>query len=382
MVKIVAQKKSGSIDRDWAEICEDFDLDLNAETLRKAGVGIKLVDDAQLLNDPADGSISSLSKGYVERQKLRDLSRQVNTAYRGEARSQLLREEIAEAIKKLPKIDVGYVPMLDPEEDKSLVLALGDFHYGAEIEVKGLRGEIINRYDHTAFERRMHDLLAETVWIIQREGTGTVHVFLVGDLIDGMLRQSQLMRLEYGMVESTMRLSEYMAKWLSKLSEFADVRVYLCTGNHSEVRPLKSKNREFEDENLEKIILWYLEERLRDNGRVAFCGEARRMVLADVEGYSFLLLHGDGEKSIDQIAKDAINMYGEAIDFFVCGHKHKEQEYPMGMTDDGNSVIIRTPSICGVDKYAQSRGYGGKPGAIAMVIERDYGRRCVYPINL
>lgn len=54
----------------------------------------------------------------------------------------------------------------------------------------------------------------------------------------------------------------------------------------------------------------------------------------------------------------------------------------MGMTDDGNSVIIRTPSICGVDKYAQSRGYGGKPGAIAMVIERGYGRRCVYPINL
>lgn len=323
-MKTVAQKKNGSIDRDWAEICEDFGLDINAETLRKAGVGIKLADDAQLLNDPADGGISSASKGYVERQKLRDLSRQVNTAYRGEARSQLLREEIAEAIKKLPKIDVEYVPMLDPEEDKSLVLTLGDFHYGAEIEVKGLRGEVINCYDHTVFERRMRDLLAQAVSIVRREGTRTVHVFLVGDLIDGMLRQSQLMRLEYGMVESTMRLSEYMAKWLSKLSEFADVRVYLCTGNHSEVRPLKSKNREFEDENLEKVILWYLEERLRDNGRVTFCEEARRMVMTEVEGYSFLLLHGDGEKSIDQIAKDAVNMYGEAIDFFICGHKHKE----------------------------------------------------------
>lgn len=104
--------------------------------------------------------------------------------------------------------------------------------------------------------------------------------------------------------------------------------------------------------------------------------------MAEIEGYNFLLLHGDGEKNIDQIAKEAINMYNEPIDFFVCGHKHKEQEYPMGMTDSGNSIVIRVPSICGVDKYAQSRGYGGKPGAIAMVIEKDYGRRCLYPIQL
>ena len=190
------------------------------------------------------------------------------------------------------------------------------------------------------------------------------------------------MRLEYGMVESTIRLSEYLAQWLAQLSKYANVHVYAATGNHSEIRPLKSKNREFEDENLEKIIIWYLEERLRENDSIVFYGGAQKYVLTDIEGYSFLLMHGDGEKAIDQIAKDAVNMYSEPIDFFICGHKHKEQEFPMGSTDDGNSIIVRTPSICGVDKYAQSRGFGGKPGAIAMVIERDYGRRCVYPIYL
>jgi hypothetical protein len=143
-----------------------------------------------------------------------------------------------------------------------LVVALGDFHYGADIHVNGLLGEELNVYNHTVFEIRMATLLNELVWIIERENVGSVRVMLVGDLIDGMLRQSQLMRLEYGMVDSTIRLSEYLAWWLAELAEHAYVDVHATMGNHSEIRPLRSKNREFEEENLEKIILWYLKARL------------------------------------------------------------------------------------------------------------------------
>ncbi len=75
-------------------------------------------------------------------------------------------------------------------------------------------------------------------------------------------------------------------------------------------------------------------------------------------------------------------LYGEAIDYLICGHKHREQEYVSGYTDQGNSVVIRVPSVCGMDEYAQRLGYGGKPGALAMVLEAGYGRRCIYPISL
>lgn len=75
-------------------------------------------------------------------------------------------------------------------------------------------------------------------------------------------------------------------------------------------------------------------------------------------------------------------LYGQRIDYFVCAHKHRELEAVTGYTDDGNAVVIRIPSICGMDGYAQKLGYGGRPGALAMVIERGYGRRCVYPIAL
>lgn len=350
------------------------------DTLRKAGVGIKLAVDANMLGGGQD---NDLSGGYVERQKLRDLTRQVNKMYRTESRSELLRESVREAVASLPTIIALSAPWnAEYKDDRSLVVAVGDFHYGADINIQGLRGETINRYDHHVFEARMNALLSEIICIAEREEVRDLHIFLVGDLIDGMLRQSQLMRLEFGMVESTIRLSEYLAQWLSELAAYGVVHVYGATGNHSEVRPLKAKNREFEEENLEKIIFWYLEERLRELEHVHIHGEARRLVLASVQDYSFLLLHGDGEKDIGGLARDAVNLYSEPIDFFVCGHLHKEQEFPSGLTSDGNSVIIRTPSICGTDKYAQSRGFGGRPGAVAMIIQRGYGRRCVYPIRL
>ena len=62
----------------------------------------------------------------------------------------------------------------------------------------------------------------------------------------------------WGVVESCMRYAEYMARWVSSLALYADVEVYGVDGNHSEIRPLGSRRGEFENENLEKIILWHM----------------------------------------------------------------------------------------------------------------------------
>lgn len=383
MVSCIEQKKQGDVDLDWVEMCEAFDLGVNAETLRKAGVGIKLASDAGMLGV---STTEDISDGYIERQKLRDLTRQANVAFRSEARGELLRETIEDSIRRLAPIGApSYAPKASYNsrpERKSLVLSLGDFHYGAEIECKGLYDEILNRFNSDIFEMRMERLLDETVDIIKKENIYNIHVFLVGDLIDGILRQSQLMRLEYGIIDSTINLAEYMAVWLNTLSEYALIRVAAVTGNHSEIRPLKSKNREFEEENLERIILWYLKSRLANNPNISIDAECRRINMVDVEGFSFLLYHGDDSRSIEQVCRDSVNLYGKQIDFVVCGHYHKEELIRSGVTASGETVIIRTPSICGMDGYAQSKGYGGRPGAIASVIEEGYGRRCVYPINL
>lgn len=379
LISEILAKKRGRSDKDWADICNEFDLGLSPDTLRKAAVGVKLVKDLE--SEPV------FDPSRIDRIKRRDLVNMTNEAYRAESRSQLLRETVEEAIGKinytspLPEIKTEVCAGKYPS--RHLVLTLGDFHYGADIITRGLHGEILNQYDKDVFVRRLGQVRDEVIKIVWKEEIADLDIFLVGDLIDGILRTSQLMKLQYGIVDSTIQVSEALAQWIHSFHACGvNVAVHGCTGNHSEVRPLNAKARDFENENMERIIFWYLKSRLKEDENVTVDDDCERMKMVRVCGYTFLLLHGDGEKNITGIARDAVNLYRTPIDFFICGHLHKETEYPAGMMDSGGSIIIRTPSLCGMDKYAQSKGYGAVPGALAILMEEGYGRRCVYPIRL
>lgn len=336
------------------------------------GAGIRLAMEAGLLGGQMTRS---------EIQALRDLRREINEAYRAQDRSEALRAAVEEAAGKLPDIRICPAPLAASGE-RSLVVCVADCHYGAEWTIRGLRDEVINAYSPEIFEARMAELLSQLRHILEKEQTSHVALLLCGDALDGMLRASQLMQLRWGAVESCMRFAEYMARWVSALALYADVEVYGVDGNHSEIRPLGSRKGEFENENLEKIILWHMAERLRDVDTVKVDEWAGKRKLVKVQGYTILLAHDTDTRTLEEAAKQAMLLYNERIDFMICGHKHRERELVSGYTDSGNSVILRVPSICGMDDYAQRLGYGGQPGALAMVIERGYGRRCSYPIIL
>lgn len=282
----------------------------------------------------------------------------------------------------MPPISIGEHSPAFAIGKRTLVLCIADCHFGAEWIVRGLRGEILNRYNPEVFAERMDDLLLQMRDIIDRESISDVQLLLCGDSLDGMLRPSQLMKLRWGVIESCMRFSEHMAQWIAALSQYATVSVCGVDGNHTETRSLNSKRGDFPGENLEKVIFWFLAERLKDVPGVLVDSVTEQQKHLIVQGFSILLTHGTDIKSLENAAKQTMLLYGESIDYLICGHKHREQEYVSGYTDQGNAVVIRVPSLCGMDEYAQRLGYGGKPGALAMVLEAGYGRRCIYPISL
>ena len=282
----------------------------------------------------------------------------------------------------MPPISIAERSPIAPIGKRTLVLCVADCHYGADWIVRGLRGEILNRYNPEVFGERMDDLLAQVREIIVKENISDVQLLLCGDSLDGMLRNSQLMKLRWGVIESCMRFSEHMAQWIAALSQYATVSVCGVDGNHTETRTLNSKRGDFPGENLEKVIFWFLAERLKDVPGVLVDSITEQQKHLTVQGFSILLTHGTDIKSLENAAKQTMLLYGESIDYLICGHKHREQEYVSGYTDQGNAVVIRVPSLCGMDEYAQRLGYRGRPGALAMVLEAGYGRRCIYPISL
>lgn len=392
LVRLMLDKKSGGCDIDWRDIVQDFNLDCSPETLRKAGVGVKLAEDAGMdFLGNGDGTLTAMD-GYAERQKLYDLRRGVRKDLREYSRSELLRETIRDAIKGLPKIEIGTKTTICPlwgdiewdKTNKDLVVGIGDFHYGAEYTVEGLYGETLNQYNSEVFVRRMEQLISEIVNIAKMHSPQQITVMIVGDMLDGLLRASQISRLEFGVVDSAIKLSETMCQWLARLAEETSlpVRVYAVRGNHGEIRPLGTKAGQFPEENMERVVMHYIHERFSMNPYVLVQdNDAPLHRMVDICGYKFLLLHGQGD-DIEKIARDHQVLYNDRIDVFMVGHLHKSQTFAAGAYKSGNILIERVPSICGIDPYAQSKGYGSPAGATVILVEKGYGRRCVYPIVL
>lgn len=385
LIQEIKHKKNGASDKDWAEIRDAFDLDLSPDTLRKAAVGVMLTEGTNH-EAPCAPSEPNEMDGYTERQKLYDLRRDIRKDLREQSRSELLREMIRNAIRDLPalKLPDDFPPYVRPDVARDMTVGIGDFHFGAEYKVCGLYGEVINEYNHEVFERRLVQLLHELERIAEKETPTQMTIMIAGDMLDGLLRASQISRLEYGVVESTIELSEVLSTWIADLSYTLriPIRVYAVRGNHGEIRPLGSKAGQFPEENMERVVMHYLYARFHDNPYVTIeDGDAPLSRVVDIVGYKFLLIHGQGD-DIEKIARDHLTLYNNQIDVFMCGHLHKSQTFTAGMGPGGNVLIERVPSLCGIDPYAQSRGVGSPPGATVILMEEGYGRRCIYPIVL
>lgn len=383
LVQEILDKKAGLNDKDWGEIADDYDLAYNSETLRKAGVGVKLASDAGMSFQRKDQC--AIDTGYMERQKLYDIQKGIRKDLREQSRSELLREQIRDAIKNLPPIQIPRIEQRPAEQQMTdLIVGMGDFHYGASFTVRGLYGEEINEFNNAVFETRMNALSDRIQEIASKERPDMITVMIVGDILDGMLRAGQLMRLEYGVVDSAIYLSEFLCQWLADLANKTrtPVRIYAVRGNHGEVRPLGSKAGAFPEENMERIVMHFIYERFRDHpGVFVFDDDCPTVRMVDVCGYQVLLTHGQG-MNIESMAKDSVNLYHQPIDMFMVGHLHKGQTFTSGIMSGTNIQVERVPSLCGMDPYAQSLGCGGQPGATVILMEKGYGRKCVYPIVL
>ena len=385
IIQEILNKRDKTNDKQWLDIVRDYDLDCSPEVLRKLSVGIQFASRAGMRFALEDQLY--LDKDYVERQKMYDLQRKIRQNMREFSRTELICEHIERAIKDLPKIVIQNNVRSIPKKEycrRDLVLGIGDFHYGAEFKVTGLYGEVINEFNSDVFERRMEDLANEVANIVEKENPEQLTIMIAGDMLDGLLRPSQLQRLEYGIIESTIRLGESLTYWLISLERKINipVRLYAVRGNHGEIRPLGTKAGQFPEENMERIVMHYLHARFEDQQWITIeSADAPIIQVVDVCGYSFLLVHGQ-HTNITSMAKDYVNLYNKPIDTFMVGHLHKGQSFVSGIAPESNIHVERVPSICGVDPYAQSAGYTAQAGATAILVEEGYGFRCVYPIVL
>lgn len=380
-------------DLDWQDIVDYVGLDCHRDSLRKA-CSVTPYSSYKVMQyyrqKVMEGEVtteserceldSKITEFQKERQKLATEKLEYHKMLRESARDDLIFEKLADAIKALPEHEIPcarYKPTGNIYGAREGILVFGDEHYGAEFEIKGLYGEVINSYNIDIAESRMDDLLRQAIDIIKLEGLEVVHVFNMGDFTDGVLRVGQLRKLQLGVVDSTVRYMEYLSSWLNELSKYAYVKFQMVHGNHSELRMLGQTKGTFKDENMGKVVAAYIKMRLKDNPNFEFCENPTGLIFADVLGFNMLGIHGE-VKNMEQAIKDFSSLYGEEIDYLFAGHLHHRQSCSAGYRRE----VIRVPSVVGTDEYAMSLNRMSDAGAVFVIIEQGVGKTTDYSIYL
>lgn len=372
----------------WKDICTKINKELGYDEYEYKGESAfrKKVQAAEAFYDNVfihmnnDVRVEEIKKATNEYEKAKIKLQTEKNEYRQwlriEARDEMIIEKLKDSLDHL-------IPSPSPKRieiksnSKQGVLCFGDEHYGTEFEIIGLNGEILNCYRPEIFEKRMWNLLDETVSIIKKENIEILNVFSLGDFCDGILRVSQLMKLRYGVIDSTIKYTEFIIRWLNELSKHVFVRFHSTEGNHTQLRMLSQPKGTFENENMQKIVDSFTEYCLKDNKNIEFHRNPTGLIYANIFGYNLLGVHGE-VKSMEKAIKDLSYIYDVKINYLIAGHLHHSKSEEVGI----DCQVINVPSIIGIDSYSVSLYKTANAGATMLVIEEEKGKTIEYSIKL
>lgn len=312
-----------------------------------------------------------------ERKKLQSEKIEYNKWLREEARDELIAEKICEAITSLDKYSSPMRICLSSNK-KSWILAISDCHYGCEYEIKDFYGGIINAYSPEIFEERMTILFNKVVDKIEDLGIKELSIIELGDGIDGVLRMSQLMRLRYGVIESSIHYADYLANWLNELSKYVSIKFQMVyDSNHNQLRLLDGKKNTFPDENVSKIMMALIKERLKDNENIVILENPTGMTYSIMSTYCVVGFHGE-KKNLKNNLLEMSRTYGVHIDYTISGHIHHDNMAEIGL----DSAVLSVGSVIGIDPYSMTLNAASNASCSMFEFTQGEGRTAEYVFKL
>ena len=302
-----------------------------------------------------------------ERKRLQTVNLQTQENYRNIARTELMIEQISEAIKGLEPVVVRRFEHTVPTERTGLLI-VADQHYDSNFTVNGIYGEVVNVYNKDIFMARMWSLLAKMD--ADRFDYDVLKVVSLGDALEGLIRMSSLQKLRQPVVKSAIEFAEFMSQWLVEASNRLGVPIdfSIVPGNHSILRILTQKP-EFPEENLEYIIHRFIELRLKDEQNVKV-EPYNDVYFTTIYNENMVFSHGES-KDLAELMTHLENLYDITIDRCYGAHFHSGGTKDIGVGNVGSKQVVRVPSICGVDPYAVKCRKNNRAGAYFAVFDRD-----------
>lgn len=363
--------------KEWANVVVDCVPYASDESLRRCSMFFnqfleKL--NREELNDEIDSDrITDLriAKSNLEKERIKfyDAKREYNEQVRAQARNELYQEKVVSAINQLVPINVPQISMDEYNKiNTTALIAISDIHCGSTFEVKGLYGEIVNKYDYDVMQTRMWKLLHD--FIDDDIVYDDITVAICGDCFENILRLSSLAKLKEPVIDTVIKFSEFLSNWIVELYRQAKVPIkVVCVGGNHDIQRLLGSKPALEDENLMKLVVEFLKLRLRDLDNI-IVSDYTDTAVENIRGTSILFEHG-GDKDLKTTIDYFSNLYNIDIDEIIAGHLHHPESKTIGITDVGDRVVTRIGSIVGVDTFAKKIRASARPSAYVALYTED-----------
>lgn len=305
-----------------------------------------------------------------ERKKIQTINLEYNQYVRDISRYELFNEKIKEAIDNMPALIFSNTIQDKFNSKQTAVLCISDAHNGVEINMQTVFNEPINIYSPDILKKRLNKL-ADTVIKDYKNNFNykKLIVFDLGDGIQNILRLSDIAKLKTGVIDSVLQYAEMISQFLNKIQNELNIQIeFSCLGgNHSELR-LISTGRNWESENLGKVIREFIALRLKDNQNIKV-DPYSDFSFKQIEGINILAIHGDdSKKNINEISYWE-QYHNITIDILLMGHFHHQEQISLGYSPTGDKEIIIVPSLIGIDEFSRKNRKLARAGAKFILFE-------------
>jgi hypothetical protein len=312
---------------------------------------------------------------YILKKQYYDQRREYNKLLDVDARWRHLEDIMIESAKQVAL----QKPLLISKSNvrtgkKEAILCINDWHYGL------VTNNIFNTYSIAICRERVATLVAKCIEYLQLHEITVLHILLLADAAHGAIHVGTRVASEEDTCDQLMHVSELFAEVISALADSVDyIKVYSTYGNH--LRTIQDKHDSIHSDNMEKIIPWWLKQRLSHRDDVEIIdSEYYEFIRLNVLGHPICATHGD----LDSFKNVGVTMnsiftqvYNETIRYAIMADKHHlEENEPFGI----ESILCR--SLCGSEEYANGHRLYSKPGQTLLIFSESEGRECTYNIKV
>lgn len=322
-----------------------------------------------------DAQILELRK---ERKKFYDQRREYNKLVDNDSRREHLEAALIEAANKLDTtvgslFDVYHSTSEDEVSDSEAILVFSDWHYGMKTD------NVFNQYNTAICRERVSKVVYDAISRIKLHSCNTLHIVVLGDISHGNIHTSARVASEELACDQLMQSSEILAQAIEALSGHVErTYVYTTYGNH--MRSVQNKHDSIHRDNMERLVPWWLEQRLKGNERIIIVPcEDNEFLFVNSCGHEFCASHGDLDsvKSSPRLLATLFHKkYGKNIEYIILGDKHHRESFD----ELGVSAMI-CGSLCGTDDYANEKRLYSRPEQLLLIVNPECGADAEYRLK-